>query len=420
MSAPAKEKELSAGTGGKADVFFVQFLQGNKLLQARNAACLILFIGACAVWLVTLGRLDVGKEGLPWYLAILFCAITAVRFLKPESGFAQILGAPRHKEPVKLRESLSVCYFIAAIGLYGSAVYSLLHPYKAPNTVQVVDIQLLSPQDYENNHSILAGTKPEEALRKRVADTVSQMGSLNQPKVAPAVQQNPKKDLHTPHPDVKVVNSNGKSEVKQEDEKVSKIVKAPAEQARPLELNTTSPLMIPTGWKTKVIDPQFVSVAAKAASSSRRESENQPYISEVQPPELVELVENDGDLDAMHVFQKGGKSTGGKGADNELSNYLKELHKRIKNGWNPPTGNTSSVQLTFRLKKDGHLAFIRVSRSSGDKQLDDSAIKAVVTASTKAQPLPADYAPKYLDVQYNFKYNVDELQEVARPTPEAE
>jgi TonB family protein len=418
MAAPAKEKESSALARGKADIFFAQFLHGQKLLQVRNAACLILFIGACALWLATLGRLEVGKEGLPWYCAILVFGIASVRFLKLDSGFAQIVGVPKSKEPIKLRESLSVCYLIAAIGLYGSAVYSLLHPYKTPKLMQIVDIQLLSPQDYENNHSILPGSKPEEALRKRVADTVSQMGSLNQPKVAPAVQKNKKEDLHTPHPDVKVMNSNGKADLKHEDEKPSPIVKAPAQQERQLEQSTASPLMIPTGWKTKVIDPQFVSVAARSASASKSESENQPYISEVSPPELVELVENDGDLDAVHVFQKGGKSSGGKGADNELSNYLKELHKLIKNSWNPPSGNTSSVQLLFRLKKDGHLAFIRVSRSSGDKQLDESAIKAVTVVSTKGLPLPHEYAPKYLDVSYNFKYNVDELKEV--PTPQAQ
>ncbi len=44
---------------------------------------------------------------------------------------------------------------------------------------------------------------------------------------------------------------------------------------------------------------------------------------EVQPPEMVEMIENDGESDAARVFESGGSSVGGRGAANELSDYIK-------------------------------------------------------------------------------------------------
>ncbi len=117
-------------------------------------------------------------------------------------------------------------------------------------------------------------------------------------------------------------------------------------------------------------------------------------------------------MDGVDVFQRGGKSNGGKGAENNLSLYLKELHKKIKKNWSPPRGFSRKVELIFRLKRDGHVAEIRMLKSSGEQMTDKAAIKAIALATQKADPLPQDFTPNYLDVIYTFKYNVDELQEI--------
>jgi outer membrane biosynthesis protein TonB len=130
----------------------------------------------------------------------------------------------------------------------------------------------------------------------------------------------------------------------------------------------------------------------------------------VQQPELVELIENDGAHTNTNVFQNGGRSEGGTGAANDLNNYIKDLHKRIKNCWSPPRGQSRHAKLLFRIQKNGQLSFVKLLISSGDAETDTAAINSVRTA-TSQHPLPADYGFPYLDVQYVFNYAADELKE---------
>lgn len=356
--------------------------------------------------------MGVSQDGLPWYLAIGMTAALSVRCLRVETNINKLLGVPRNHEPLKLQESLSICYLSAALAIYAWIGYSLLHPSsKLARLTQVVDIQLLSERDFQNNHEELPGSQPQEDLRKRLADQVSQTGSLTKTKAIQAEKQPPKKEDAAEHPDKKLAKSNGQAKVERHDEKPAEKPSSPKPVEQELEESKAAPLAIPSSWKTNLVDQHFVPAASKSLSPLRPQNQNLPYMSEVEPPELVELLENDGDAAAMHVFQKGGKSSGGKGAENGLSNYLKELHKRIKNAWTPPMGSTRKVVLQFRLKRDGHVAWVKVTKSSGETETDSSALKAIMQASKEAQALPKDYTAEYLDVEYTFKYNVDELEE---------
>lgn len=179
----------------------------------------------------------------------------------------------------------------------------------------------------------------------------------------------------------------------------------PAKIKEPLAQN----LAIPNSWSTQSFN---AAVPLHTQKNLKTSLKNAPYISEVEPPELVELIENDGDKDAMHIFQPGGQSSGGKGAENDLSQYLKTLHKLIKSSWSPPQGTSRQTEVLFRLKRDGRLASIKITKSSQDQIIDESAIRAVVAAARNLKPLPKEYAAAYLDIAYTFRYNVNELKEL--------
>ena len=131
---------------------------------------------------------------------------------------------------------------------------------------------------------------------------------------------------------------------------------------------------------------------------------------ESSPVELFEVVDNEGDA-GIEIFQSGGRSSGGKGAPSTLQEYLKQLHKRIKRAWSPPNGDPRVAQILFRITKEGKLKQIRLVRSSGNSDCDESAINAI-TACAPFKGLPADFAADCLDIKYTFNYKIDSLSEV--------
>ena len=360
--------------------------------------------------------MEASQEALPWYVCVGVFAAFSVRFLKVEKPLEILVGLPKSREPVHLRESLSACFLLSALALYIWVGYALVNLDTKPARVaQVVDIQLLSPRDFKDNHEILPGTQEKEELKKRQADPVSQAGNLDKSKAFTPETKTEQKQEKSQNPNRKVVKSDGKAKVLRED---YKIAEQPASEAIPVQKNGSvpvSPVVMPSTWQTK--DVKLFTPAAAMRKSPAVVQSNQPYISEVEPPELVELMENDGSAQGTQVFQKGGKSSGGKGAETGLSVYLKELHRKIKNAWAPPMGSSRQVVVTFRLKRDGHLEFVKVDTSSGEPGTDSSACKAVVTATSVIAPLPKDFTGKYLDLLYTFNYNVNELKELSDAQP---
>lgn len=415
LSAPAKDKP-KVSESGATTIALEQFLRTQRFEQLRNASSLILFVAACAMWLLSFARMGVSQEGLPWYITIGIIASMSVRFLKVENSFSNLAGLPRSREPMQLQESLAICFMLVAVGLYCWVGYTLIHPpVNRVRLTQIVDIQLLSERDYSNEKELLPGTEPQDDLRKRVAETVSRTGSILESKATPPQAKNTKKDASADRQDKKTAKSNGKAKTERENEKAAEIAATPKPVEKMLEPIEATPVSMPSTWMTKTISSQFLPAASRSSSVAQPQSDNQPYISEVAPPEMVELMENDGDANAMHVAQSGGKSSGGKGAENTLSEYLRQLHRRIKNAWTPPRGNNRAVEVLFRLKRDGHPAYLKITRSSGETLADTSATKAIIAALTNALPLPKDYPHSYLDVRYTFRYNVDELRETTPP-----
>ena len=88
------------------------------------------------------------------------------------------------------------------------------------------------------------------------------------------------------------------------------------------------------------------------------------------------------------------------------------LQKALKSQWNPPKLNVDSkVVVEFRVKPDGTVFEEKVLETSGSRDMDNSALFAIKSASP-LKKLPDDLA-KHQDVTINFTfdYNVIEMNE---------
>jgi len=126
---------------------------------------------------------------------------------------------------------------------------------------------------------------------------------------------------------------------------------------------------------------------------------------------MTEIKDNDGD-NSIELWQDGGRSSEGFGATSALANYLKELHKKLKHTWSPPSGPPRHIKVLFRLAADGSIVSLKLMSSCGDTSADNSALEAVNKAAPFGR-LPKDYPSHFLDLVYTFNYSTDELSEVA-------
>src|SRR5262249_60732732 len=117
---------------------------------------------------------------------------------------------------------------------------------------------------------------------------------------------------------------------------------SPTQQVRGVKTTPTSPprrdnsptvAAAQSGEKFHVYQPPHM-VARQAQESGQGATTDESFMEEVAPPELVELVDNEGDS-GVDVWQAGGRSTGGKGGHSELTLYLKEPNPRIKTAQSP-------------------------------------------------------------------------------------
>ena len=86
----------------------------------------------------------------------------------------------------------------------------------------------------------------------------------------------------------------------------------------------------------------------------------------------------------------------------EFQPYLEEMHKQISGKWNPPAVNKDSeVVLKFTILKNGHVINEEVSQSSGNKEVDESALTAL-RRSSPLPPLPMSFPRSEVTVNFNF------------------
>ena len=88
--------------------------------------------------------------------------------------------------------------------------------------------------------------------------------------------------------------------------------------------------------------------------------------------------------------------------------YMRMLREKIENIWKYPSeaarlGISGELYIKFYIKKDGRLAEVELTRTSGHKDLDDAAIKAVKDAQPY-WPLPEDWDEDVLEITGHFFY----------------
>jgi protein TonB len=92
--------------------------------------------------------------------------------------------------------------------------------------------------------------------------------------------------------------------------------------------------------------------------------------------------------------------------DPALAYYFVLIQDKITGNWTPPKmgpGTTASANLAIRILRSGQVRDLAVDASSGDRILDDSALRAV-RLSTPLPPLPPLFRAETLYLQLRFTF----------------
>lgn len=101
-------------------------------------------------------------------------------------------------------------------------------------------------------------------------------------------------------------------------------------------------------------------------------------------------------------FNKSAASGQSVSAPVDLSSYSEVMHEKIASKWSPPAvDKDAKVVLEFTIQKNGHVIREKVYQSSGNKQIDDSALRALRSASP-LPPLPINLGQETLTVKFDF------------------
>lgn len=388
------------------------FTKSQTKVKGKTLAALVI-VALSLIWISTIVILGIAYSAMPWCLTLGLMAVATI-FSLPSKGLPQVVRSVKSSDhrPITFTEAYALTYILLSVALVlGIALNLLREPAHIVSKTQVVDIELTGLNDYKNNHEILPSSEEKTSLHKRISsDLQTRHGSLN---------------VHSVQNKV----NNQKLTVAQESIELSKKGNAqPSIRERSRLKSLASTEQLPSSREKYIVKLPFVQKidasptqpkansstkdlqASTASTSIIASQENVSFLEEMAPPELMELVDNDG-TEKPDVWQAGGRSSGGTGKRAELVSYLKELNRRIKRKWSPPRGESRKTEVLFRIKKTGQLASLRILKSSGDTNCDEAAITAIAQ-SAPFHALPIDYSYNYLDVHYSFNYSVDELSEV--------
>jgi TonB family protein len=403
-----------------------------KNVQIENALRLlapILIFASSATWLAVILAAGVPSPLFPWFVSIAMCTLLALAWAaRPEVVLPPEIPRAHRDQRNTLIEWLSVTYLSAS--MFFLSTLAALPPFESikPLAVrQIIDIELTSNADYADNKDLLPGTEPKEKVGKRtgaVKDIVSkepvkpptkfvtakhEEGAPSQAAAFTASKQKPKVVDHTnklapiERATRNVTGSKQSFFIAQEPSVNSKMV---AHAETKTEVTDSSSVVLKNfPWR------QYTSKTETFLTTRVANSGGPIEINEVRPPEMMEVTDNDGEI-GKELWQAGGRSAGGKGAKSALAAYLKEMHRKLKRAWSPPSGTSRRAQIQFRLKRDGSVAAIKLIASSGDSSVDQSALSAV-SQSAPFGTLPKEYEPDNLDVRYTFNYRADTLSELA-------
>ena len=88
--------------------------------------------------------------------------------------------------------------------------------------------------------------------------------------------------------------------------------------------------------------------------------------------------------------------------------YVESVRRAISQNWMQNTidpavraARRAKTTMTFTINRDGTVKNIRLSQSSGNRSMDDSAQRALLSID-RLPALPSDYSGKYVDVTFDF------------------
>jgi protein TonB len=88
--------------------------------------------------------------------------------------------------------------------------------------------------------------------------------------------------------------------------------------------------------------------------------------------------------------------------------YIEAVRRAVNQNWLQNTidpgvraARRAKTTLTFTINRDGSVKNIRISESSGNRSMDDSASRALLSID-HFPTLPADYSGRYVDVTFDF------------------
>lgn len=157
---------------------------------------------------------------------------------------------------------------------------------------------------------------------------------------------------------------------------------------RPSERQPVAPVVAPPA-PPKIVAPQVASAPAIS----------QPVIT----PSVGDLAKA-GAGQGLGVATETGVTVGN--TDPALAYYFVLIQDKITGNWTPPKmspGTTASVSLSLRILRSGQVRNLAVGSSSGDRLLDDSAVRAV-GLSSPLPPLPPLFKAEALSLDLRFTF----------------
>jgi len=154
------------------------------------------------------------------------------------------------------------------------------------------------------------------------------------------------------------------------------------------ERQPVAPLTTPSA-PSKIVAPQVASIS--------------PVSQPVTAPTVGNLAQS-GATQGPGVATETGVTVGN--TDPALAYYFVLIQDKITSNWTPPKmspGTTAGVSLSLRILRSGQVRDLVVGSSSGDRLLDDTAVRAVALASP-LPPLPPLFKTESLSLELRFTF----------------
>ncbi len=405
------------------------FLYKSKNSKINDAFAILTILLLTITWTVILSNSCINKQLLPWLILLTFVDIICVYqlfkiFYSTNYVLKQKYIGYRYHSVAIAYFCLTFCFML----LIGFINYAKLN-HKNMIT-QVIDIELTDVNDFQNNNDIIGSTS-NKANEKTIIGNKSS-NSSHSPIIKPKLKVSKfMVKLNSLNKFSQAVNK----QVKLSD-KLIKPITSPS--IKKYTVNNTNQLMLRTqpltvsssklktaksqNYENQLLSENVSAVKKMPVVASWDSIKNQKFINqplthyslkndtnlltEVQSPELVEIVDAKPKKKGNEYSQSGGRSKDGKGANTAIQAYLTYLQKKIKKKWNPPYGEKNELEVEFEIFKNGELKSIKILKASTNHSFDQTAIKAI-TVNEPFKRLPSDYDYPYLRVRYTFNYSID-------------